>query len=275
MSNGTVEAVAEVIEAEGATGLAVEFSPAVIDANFDALEERVRALVADYEGASYDMSDAENVRAAKRDRGYLNGIAKQIDERRKAVKREYNKPLEAFEARCRQVSGIAKQAADAIKEQLDAAEEERRERAYAALEEHYEGYAGLLAPVVPYERLHDPKWLNKTFGEQKAREALEEKVSAVARDWDALKARRDATTHYEEAEREFFRTLDLGAALSAARRADEEDARIAELRAAVEPGPDEAPEVVMEGGPNGGEGPLYAPEPIPNDAAGSGFTRKL
>ena len=96
---------------------------------------------------------------------------------------------------------------------------------------------------MPYERLHDDKWLNKSFGEVKAKKALEEKVSAVARDWDTLKAQRDSMAHYEVAERELFRTLDLGSALNAARAADEEDARIAAMREAVEskPAPRPAP----------------------------------
>ena len=121
------------------------------------------------------MGKDENVKAAKRDRAYLNGIAKEIDERRKAVSREYTKPLAAFEDRCKAVAGIAKQAADGIKAQLDEAEEERQLRAYAKLREHYEEFAGLLAPVVPYERFHEKQWTNKTFGEVKAFKALEAK----------------------------------------------------------------------------------------------------
>lgn len=159
---------AEIIEPEEASELTVAYSPAVIEANFDALEAHVRRLVADYEGATYGMGKDENVKAAKRDRAYLNGIAKEIDERRKAVSREYTKPLAAFEDRCKAVAGIAKQAADGIKAQLDEAEEERQLRAYAKLREHYEEFAGLLAPVVPYERFHEKQWTNKTFGEVKA-----------------------------------------------------------------------------------------------------------
>ena len=76
---------AEIIEPEEASELTVAYSPAVIEANFDALEAHVRRLVADYEGATYDMGKDENVKAAKRDRAYLNGIAKEIDERRVSV----------------------------------------------------------------------------------------------------------------------------------------------------------------------------------------------
>ena len=53
---------AEIIEPEEASELTVAYSPAVIEANFDALEAHVRRLVADYEGATYDMGKDENVK---------------------------------------------------------------------------------------------------------------------------------------------------------------------------------------------------------------------
>lgn len=247
----------EIVEEGGE--LVVTCRPSDIEANSDALEDRVRRMVADYEGAAYDMSDDGNVRAAKRDRTYLNGIVKQIDERRKAVKREYLRPLDAFEARCKEISGIAKGASDAIKAQLDEAERLRRERAYAALEAHYGEVADLLAPVVPYSRVHEDRWLNKTVGEVKAKQLLEEKVGLLAEDWDTLKGQRGSMGHYEVAERELFRTLDLGAALKAARQADEEDARLEEMKAAMEP------ERAPEPGP-ADPAPEPAPQPMPAPA---------
>lgn len=235
--NRAEEVVAEVIEEQEASDLVVTYSPSVISANFDALEAHVRAKVADYEGAKYDLTKDDSIKEAKHDRSYLNGLKSEIEERRKAVKREYSKPLAAFEKRCKEITSIIDGASDGIKAQLDEAEERRKAGARAALEAHYREFAELLSPVVPYERLHDDRWLNKSFGEAKAKKALEDKVSAVARDWDTLKAQRDSMTHYEVAERELFRTLDLGSALNAARAADEEDARIAAMREAVESKP--------------------------------------
>lgn len=237
------EVVAEVVEEQEASSLIVTYAPSSIEANFDALEKRVRKTVELYKGATYDLTKADKIKEAKNDRSYLNGLKNEIEERRKAVKREYNKPLAAFEKRCKEITSIIDGASDGIKAQLDQAEEDRKSRAMAKLKAHYREFAELLAPVVPYERLHDDKWLNKSFGEVKAKKALEEKVSAVARDWDTLKAQRDSMAHYEVAERELFRTLDLGSALNAARAADEEDARIAAMREAVEsrPAPRPAP----------------------------------
>ena len=250
---------AEVIEA-GATTLEVTYTEATIASNMDALEAHVKKVVADYEGATYDLTSAQAIKDAKHDRSYLNGIKKEIDERRKAVKREYNKPLDAFERRCKQITAIIDESTDAIKAQLDEAEQTRKDALYSRLQQHYEEFAGLLAPVVPYERLHEPQWLNKTFGEIKAQQALEAKVSDVARDWETLKAQQEAMPHYADAEREFFRTLDLGAALNAARLADEEDQRIAELKAAMAPEPE--PEPMPEPEPE----PIEIPAPVPMSA---------
>lgn len=253
--NGAEEVVAEVVEEQEASSLIVTYAPSSIEANFDALEKRVRKTVELYKGATYDLTKADKIKEAKNDRSYLNGLKNEIEERRKAVKREYNKPLAAFEKRCKEITSIIDGASNGIKAQLDEAEERRRAGARAALEAHYREFAELLAPVVPYERLHDDKWLNKSFGEVKAKKALEDKVSAVARDWDTLKAQRDSMAHYEVAERELFRTLDLGSALNAARAADEEDARIAAMREAVEskPAPRPAPRRQAE--------PAAAPRP--------------
>ncbi len=248
---------AEVIEAE-ATTLEVTYTEATIASNMDALEAHVKKVVAEYEGATYDLTSAQAIKEAKHDRSYLNGIKKEIDERRKAVKREYSKPLEAFERRCKQITAIIDKSSDAIKAQLDEAEQARKDALYSRLQQHYEEFAELLAPVVPYERLHEAQWLNKTFGEIKAQQALEAKVSDVARDWETLKAQQEAMPHYADAEREFFRTLDLGAALNAARLADEEDRRIAELKAAMAPEPEPMPEPEPE--------PIEIPAPVPMSA---------
>ncbi len=261
---GVIEAKAEVIEEKGLT---VSFTPAAIDANFAALDARVDELIEGYADATYDLTKAENIKQAKRDRTYLNGIVKEIDERRKAVKREYMRPYDEFEARANAITKKVKDASANIKMQLDEAEERRKDALYATLKEYYEDLAGLLAPVVPYERIHDEKWLNKTFGEIKAKKAIDEKVTKVAHDWDTLKAQQGTLAHYEEAERTFFDTLNLGDALAAAHEAQEKDARIAEMREAVESvqeaqEPIEEPEPVIEPEPIADPAPVPEPAPV-------------
>lgn len=227
------EIEAEVIE--DPDELAVTYTPATVSANFDALEQRVRESVAIYEGARYDLTDAEAIKDAKRHRSYLNGIAKQIDERRKAVKRDYMAPYDAFDKRARAIAQIAVDASDGIKAQIDAAEESRKAERHAELSQYYMDTAGLLAPLVPYERFHNPKWLNKTCPLPKAQAELDEKVNALAESWETLKQVMEGSNYYDVAERELFSSLDLSSAISAAKRTEEQDAALAQLKAAVEP----------------------------------------
>ena len=251
MTSEAENVVAEVIEEQEASELSVAYVPSTIEANFDALEAHVRKVVSDYEGATYDLTDKNALAGAKKDRSYLTGLKKEIEERSKAVKREYSKPLDAFEQRCKQITGIIDEAADNIKAQLDQAEQERQDRAYAKLQEHYEEFAGLLAEAVPYERFHEKQWLNKTFGEAKAFKALEAKASRFAGDWETLKSQFEGEPFFGDAERVLFATLDLGAALTAARKAAEENARIAELKESMEPEPEPEPELESAGEPCG------------------------
>ena len=256
--NNVLEVNAEVIEDKG---LSVSFIPAEIQANFDELDAKVDSMIAGYTDAVYDLTSQETIKQAKRDRTYLNGIAKEIDDRRKAVKRDYMQPYNEFEARANEIIKKVKDASNNIKNQLDEAEEIRKEELYGQLRQHYEDFAGVLAPVVPYERVHDPKWLNKTFGLIKAQNAIEEKTSKIASDWETLKAQK-SMSHYEVAERVFFETLDLGEALNAAHEAEEKDRQIAELREAVEEIQEE-PEHYEEEAPE----PEYESATMPEQAA--------
>ena len=56
---------AEVIETE-ATTLEVTYTEATIASNMDALEAHVKKVVADYEGATYDLTTAATSTASRR-----------------------------------------------------------------------------------------------------------------------------------------------------------------------------------------------------------------
>lgn len=257
-----IDVEAEVIENKG---LSVSFTPAAIEANFAALDEQITQMVAGYADAKYDLTTQENIKQAKRDSAYINSIVKEIEERRKSVKRVYMDPYNEFESKVNAIVAKAKDARENIKRQLDEAEEERKNAKYAMLQEHYEAYAGVLVELVPYEQIHEKQWLNKSFGEVKAKNAIEDKVDKIASDWESLKAQSEMA-YYDTAERTFFRTLDLGEALNAARKDQEEDARIAELHKEVEQIQEQAAEPIVQE-PESIEPiedqPLPAPMPAP------------
>lgn len=260
----TQEVDAVIVEPET---VSIECAAGSIAANFDAMEARVDAILADYEGWEPSADNAEEVKQCKSQKKYLNALAKDIDERRKAVKREYLRPLDAFEERANGIRDKIRAVSarlDAVAKEAEQAEKDAKE---AELREHYEAYAGLLVPVVPYERIADPKWLNKTTKLGKAMDELEARVDRIAKDWDSLKNL--DIEHHAEAEAHFFKTLDLGAAIARNAEIVQERARIEEMKAAMEPEPEQTPEPPMayEAAPVTCEADEYAPShPVPQPA---------
>lgn len=256
-------------EKTAGTALAVTYTPAAIAANFADLEAQVDGMLEIYEGAVYDLSDPEAVKGAKRDLAFLNGLDRELNARKLAVKRDYMKPYEDFAAKADAIREKVKAAASGIKEQVDAAEAERKEARRSALEAHYAEFAELLAPVVPYSMFHEDRWLNKTCKEQKAVSELEAKVQKTAIEWESLKAGLADSAHYDVAEREFFRTLDLGAAMAAAQEAKREDERIAGLKESMAalhadlPEPQEPEAQPEEAAPAPAPPAPVAPAPMP------------
>lgn len=232
---------AEIIEdgQEPAGELAVSFSPGVLSANFSALDAHIDSILSEYEGWEPSADSEDDVKQCAVHRKYLNGLAKQIDEKRKAYKNDYLRPLNAFEAECNRIRDKVKDVSNRLSDVEKDADEARKYRKKKELEEHYEAYAGLLAEVVPYDRIADPKWLNKQPTLEKARIELEDKVDKVAADWDTLK--RLNLEFFEQAELHFFQTLDLGQATAYADKLAEDkrklDAMKAEMEQYAEPEP--------------------------------------
>ena len=253
----TEEVEATVIEDNG---LDVTFRPAAITADFDGLNARVDKILADYQGCVIDIDDKEQVKQAKASRTYLNGLANQITERRRAVKREYELPLQEFESSVNAVVDKIKAVSDEIKEQLDEAERRYKDGKEQRLREHYEEFAELLAPVVPYEKLHDKKWLNKSTSYKKAEAELEAKVDSVAKDWESLK--KLDLDFYDAAEAVFFDTLDLGQAVAYNSKLSDDRARIEEMKSQMQQ-PVETPQEAPRSAPE----PIKPPEPIASDPA--------
>ena len=253
--DGAVSVEAELIEDSG-EGLAVKMVPGVLDANFDALEANVDRILADYEGWEPSADSSDDVEQCARTRKYLNGLAGEIDERRKAVKREYTKPLAEFEARANHARDRIKEVSARLQAVEKKADEARRLKKRLELVDEYREIAPVLFPVVPYDRIADPKWLNKQPGVEACKRELAERVARVAADLEVLRGL--DLPFADQAEMRFFDTLDLGQATawSAKLVADKEKLdRLKEEQAAMraEPAPGPVPVAAVKA----------VPEPMP------------
>lgn len=227
------EVTPEIIE-NGIDAITVE--SATIKANFAQLRANVAQMLAPYRGAEYDLTDDKAVKQAKKDAAALNAMKTDIEDRRKAVKRQYMKPYEAFED---EVKAIVKEIDDCrnfITDQTNLAETRRRQARFDLLAEGYSEFADVLENVVAFDDILEESWLNKTVTDQAALKKMREKVLKLVDDWGILKQQAAGLGDYfNEAERMFFMTHSLSEALRAAADAQARDERIAALKAEVEP----------------------------------------
>lgn len=224
-----VEAVeAEVIEEEP-QGLAVSLLPGKLHADFAALDSRIDKVLSDYEGWEPTADTAEDLRQISRERKYLNSLARELDEKRKDIKREYLRPLTELEGMFNERRDRIKAVSERLQAVERQADEARKSAKEAELREHYEAVAGLLADVVPYEAVAEPKWLNKSVNIETAKRELEDRCRKAAADWETLKGL--GLEFADEAELRFFQTLDLGDATSYATKLAEDKRRLEAMKA--------------------------------------------
>lgn len=246
-----IEVAAQVIEPSRA--LEVRCTPAVIEDNLAALEAYVDAQVAPYLEAQINPSDEAQVKEARRCMADLNKIKAPIEEERKRVKRAYEAPLKAFEARVKGITSKVDQARAGLKAQVDEADARFREARRSLLEEEYEGCAGAIAGVIPFAAVLEDGWLNRSTPEAKAVNALYERAEGALKGYKTLQAKELA--HKDEVVKHYAGTLDLIAALELEDSLNERDRQMAEFKAAQEAAAMMAAERAPE------------PEPAPEPAA--------
>lgn len=229
MSSEPIEVTAEVIET---TELAVTYTPAVIDDNLAALEAYVDGQIAPYMGMAIDPNSEYELKNARAVMATLNKLKKPIDDESKRVKREYDAPLKEFEARVKAITSKIDEARDFVKVQVENADEAFKERRKAHLAEEYEGVAGLLAGVIPFDAICEPEWLRRSKAESAAEAALQDKAQTALKGYETLMKKQ--LVHADEVIKRYAETLDVISALELEDELNERDRQMAEFKAAQE-----------------------------------------
>lgn len=137
--------------------------PVLIGGNFDEMQAALSNMMQAYAGLEVTE---ENIPERKKDVATLRKMKKAIDDKRKSVKAEYEKPLKAFEGKCKELTGIIDAEIERINNDLAAYEAARvaakRVMIRNLYNEHIEGYAELLS----LDAIYDEKWENKTCSEK-------------------------------------------------------------------------------------------------------------
>lgn len=161
----------------------------------------------------------------------LADAAKAADDARLQLGRDYRKPLDMANARYKELMGP-------VTAMRDAFAEEREARRRGGLEATYVDFCtanGMesLPTLVPFQRILDahPQWMRRDANAGKAAQKVEEVAQGIIDDWKALSMQRGSMRFYQEAEAEFFRTLDVSAAVKLNAQRTEDAEKIEAARA--------------------------------------------
>lgn len=184
-----------------------------IEWNKEELLAAVRSKVALYEGIVYTE---ETVKTAKNDRAELNNLVKAIDERRKKVKEVINQPYAEFEKELKEITDLIKKQSAEIDEQVKAFETAEKEEKRAKIMEAYEKAVGNLAEILPFSKVFDQRYLNKTCKLESAIADVQKKIEQVKTDLETIES---VCGKYKlNAKDIYVRTLDLSKAMAEEKR---------------------------------------------------------
>lgn len=180
--------------------------------NYNEVKQYVKDGLARYKGIVYDDTQ---IAIAKTDRATLNKLAAAIDAKRKEMKAQYLQPYAEFEAQAKELIEMIKLQVDEIDAQVKAFDNFRKEEKLEKIKaECYTPMIGNLSELVPYERLHDPKWLNVTCSSATISTEMARKIEGIIAGLDAID-QLDLTPDIAERVKEvFMRDFDLAAAIS-------------------------------------------------------------
>lgn len=184
-----------------------------IEWNKEELLMAVRNKVVSYEGIVYTE---ETVKSAKNDRAELNNLVKAIDERRKRVKEVINQPYAEFEKELKEITDLIKKQSAEIDEQVKAFEAAEKEEKKAKIMEAYENAIGNLEEILPFSKVFDQRYLNKTYKLETAISGVQKRIEQVKTDLETIES--VCGTYKLNAKDVYVRTMDLSKAMAEEKR---------------------------------------------------------
>lgn len=154
--------------------------------NYEEVRQWIKDGLSKYEGLVYDESRMAD---AKKDRANLNKLAQAIDAKRREMKQLYLEPYEEFESQAKELTAMVKDQAAQIDAQVKAYETQKKEEKRQMIEaELYAPMIGSLSELVPYNRLHEARWLNVTCSIPTISEELGKKIDRIISGLDSIKS---------------------------------------------------------------------------------------
>lgn len=159
--------------------------PKRINCNFEEVKQEITAAVEKYKNI---VVTEDTITESKEIVAGLNKQAQLIDTQRKAVKKEFTKPLTEFENKCKELTAIITDAASGIKAGLDVFEEQRKEKKRTAIKSYFDNIFianELIKPDFDKIMAENDNWLNKTYDFDKVKEDIDKLFNQKKTDYNA------------------------------------------------------------------------------------------
>lgn len=199
--------------------------------NKEQIKEAVVSITEQYRGLAYTEAQLQE---AKADRAKLNAMKNDISARRIQVKNALLEPYNKFEAEVKEVVALIDEPIAMIDEQIVAYEERTKEEKRQTLEKFFVENRGSLPEQITFERIFNPKWLNKSSSLSSCKNDIKKLIEDISADLSAIRSSLDE--RYSVYAEEFYlkREMNLSHALAEANHIQEMDRKAEEERKAKE-----------------------------------------
>lgn len=153
--------------------------PVIITGNFDEMKKELSTMMTAYAGL--DVTE-DNLPERKKDVATLRKIKTAIEDKRKAAKKDYQKPFEAFEKECKALTGIIDKEIDRINADMEVYDKKRIAEKRKVIDRLYAENIGDYADYLPLAIIFRPQWDNKTYTENAIINDIQEAVLTVKND---------------------------------------------------------------------------------------------
>lgn len=187
----------------------IDTLPRELSFNFEELKAELTAQLERYNGL---IVTEDTIKEGKEDRAKLNKLKTAIDTRRKEIKKQWNEPYTAFENKIKEVLALIEAPIQAIDSQLNRYEEERKaEKKDVIYELYHEIVPADVKGILLFDRIFEARWLNKGVSMDEIEQSIINLTIRVQNDLLALKE--IEPEHAAAVRTEYYKTLDLGAAM--------------------------------------------------------------
>lgn len=149
--------------------------------NFEDIKKELTAQMEKYKGL---VVTEKTVDVAKKDRATLNKLARQINDKKIAIKKEYNEPYTKFENQVKELIELIKEPAEAIDVQVKKFEEQAKIEKQKLIQEYFD--AENIYTWLTLDKIQDEKWLNAGTKSKQIVDEIKQKLHTIKNDLETL-----------------------------------------------------------------------------------------